>query len=80
MAEETLRMSATERERMVILERVKSGELTLAQAAPLMRVGYRQAKRKQSRWRREGASARAHYVAGKAEQSGPVRGGSPAGP
>lgn len=64
MAEETLRMSTAERERMMILERVKSGDLTLAQAAPLMRVGYRQAKRIQSRWRAHGASALVHGLRG----------------
>lgn len=64
MAEETLRMSTAERERMVILERVKAGHLTLAQAAPLMRVGYRQAKRIQSRWRAHGAAALVHGLRG----------------
>lgn len=64
MAEETLRMSTAEQERMVILERVRSGDLTLAQAAPLMRVGYRQAKRIQSRWRAHGASALVHGLRG----------------
>jgi hypothetical protein len=45
----TLLMSQKERKRLVVLEQVKARQLTLAKAADVMRVGYRQAKRI---WRR----------------------------
>lgn len=48
----TVRMSAKETERMVVMGRVEAGEMTLKAAAGEMGVSYRQAKRIASRWRK----------------------------
>jgi transposase len=65
MAEETIRMSQREQNRMIIFTRVKSGEWTLAQAAESMRVSYRQAKRIHARWKKRGASGLTHASRGR---------------
>ena len=51
---ETLTMSRQERKRMTIMAGVKSKALTQVQAAELMGLGYRQAKRVWRRYQAEG--------------------------
>lgn len=58
--EGTVRMSKKETERMVVLERVCAGEMTLRAAAVEMGVCYRQAKRIAVRWRRGRAEGLVH--------------------
>jgi len=60
MAKETLRMSAKERKRLVVMEQVKGGGLKLVEGADRMGVSYRQAKRIWARFRLAGASGLVH--------------------
>lgn len=53
-------MSQKERERKVFLEQVKQGYLTLKEAAVLMNISYRQAKRLYSGYRAQGDAALVH--------------------
>jgi len=57
-------MSARELTRVEVLSRVKAGTLSLASAATLMAVSYRQAKRLARRYRAEGAKGLTHRSAG----------------
>lgn len=65
-------MSAKELERVEVLARVASGELQLGDAAVLLRVGYRQAKRLSRRYRQEGPSGLRHRGAGRSNRSKPA--------
>lgn len=58
-------MSKRELRRVEVLARVKEGELKLVDAAELMGVGYRQAKRLWKRYRKEGAEGLQHRSAGR---------------
>lgn len=58
-------MSAREMERVQVLTRVGAGALTLREAATLMHVGYRHAKRLAARFRRGGATALQHRLVGR---------------
>src|ERR1039457_852828 len=62
---ETLTMSRKERQRMTIMAGVKSKELTQVQAAELMGLGYRQAKRIWRRDQDEGDGGLIHRVRGR---------------
>ena len=61
---ETLTMSRNEREGMMIMAGVKSNELTQVQAAELMGLGYRQAKRVWRRYQDEGEAGLVHRLRG----------------
>ena len=63
---ETLTMSREERDRITIMAGVKSGELTQVQAAELMGVGYRQAKRVWRRYQDQGDAGLVHRLRGQA--------------
>lgn len=63
-------MSARELSRVQVLGRVKAKSLRLADAAVLMGVGYRQAKRLWRRFRRGGAAAVRHRSVGRASNRG----------
>ena len=58
-------MSEKELRRVEVLARVVSGELRLGDAAVLLQVGYRQAKRLARRYRQGGAAALRHGSAGR---------------
>ncbi len=58
-------MSKRELERSAILSRVKSGTLKLTEAAMLLRLSYRQAKRIYARYREKGAKGLVHRGVGK---------------
>ena len=58
-------MSEEERIRAEVLERVKKGELKLGNAAELLAISYRQAKRIWRKYRRQGAGGLVHGNAGK---------------
>jgi transposase len=58
-------MSAKERERLKVFERVQKGELTLKQAAELTGVSYRQVKRQYRRYGQEGDGGLVHQGRGK---------------
>lgn len=58
-------MSKRELERSAVLARVKSESITLIEAAPLLRVSYRQAKRIYARYRTEGARGLMHRNTGR---------------
>ena len=58
-------MSKRELGRVEVLARVKRRELRVVDAAALMRVGYRQAKRLWKRYREEGAAGLKHRSAGR---------------
>lgn len=60
MRRETIELSYKETERLRLLERVEAGAMTLVEAAELMGVSYRQAKRLRAKVRRGGAWALAH--------------------
>jgi len=57
-------MSKRELSRVEVLARVKSGDLRVVDAAVLMRLSYRQAKRLWKRYRKEGAAGLKHRSAG----------------
>ena len=59
-------MSRKERERITIMAGVKGNELTQVQAAELMGLGYRQAKRVWRRYQDEGDAGLVHRLRGKA--------------
>ena len=63
---ETLTMSLKERKRMTIMAGVKDKELSQVQAAKLLGLGYRQAKRVWRRYRTEGDAGLVHRLRGKA--------------
>jgi transposase len=63
---ETLTMSRKERNRMTIMAGVKGKELTQVQAAELMGLGYRQAKRIWRRYQDEGDAGLIHRLRGQA--------------
>lgn len=58
-------MSEEEVRRAGVLKRVKLGELTQVEAAQVLRLSYRQAKRLYSRYRQEGNKGLVHRSAGK---------------
>jgi len=60
----TLRMSAKERDRMVVLEQVESRGLSLVEASERLRLSYRQTKRIWGRWRREREAGLVHRLRG----------------
>jgi transposase len=63
---ETLTMSRKERERMKVMAGVQANELSQVQAAELMGLSYRQAKRVWRRYQDEGDSGLVHRLRGKA--------------
>src|SRR5208283_5214464 len=62
---ETLTMSRKERDRMKIMAGVKGKELSQVQAAELMGLGYRQAKRVWRRYQDQGDAGLVHRLRGK---------------
>ncbi len=58
-------MSAKERDRLSLLSRVRDGQLTLAAAAGLMEVCYRQARRLLQRFKASGAAGLVHRLRGR---------------
>lgn len=58
-------MSFKERKRLKIMERVKAGELNLKQAAGLLNISYRQARRIYQRYHKNGDSGLLHQNRGK---------------
>src|SRR5947209_1895116 len=58
-------LSKRELQRAGVLARVKAGQLRITDAALLMRVGYRQAKRLWKRYRAGGAASLKHANAGR---------------
>ncbi len=60
-----IEMSQRELRRVEVLARVKSKELKVLDAASLVRVSYRQAKRLWKRYREEGAQGLKHRSAGR---------------
>lgn len=61
-------MSGKERETLVVMERVKRKELSLAEAAEVLTISYRQCSRRKGRYEKEGAAGLVHRLRG-------VRGG-----
>ena len=59
-------MSEEELRRVEVLARVRSQQLAVSDAARLMRVSYRQAKRLWKRYREQGAAGLKHRSAGRA--------------
>lgn len=66
MRQETRELSHKETERLRLLERVEAEAMTLIEAAELMDVSYRQAKRLRVKLRKGGAWALAHGLRGQA--------------
>jgi transposase len=62
---EHLEMSHKERRRLEVLRRVKRGDVSLAKAAELLHLSYRQAKRVYQRYRREGDRGLVHGLRGR---------------
>ena len=60
-----LLMSKKERQRLRVLERVKMGVMTLREAASMMGVSYRQAKRIKNRYEEHGAAGLVHRSRGR---------------
>jgi len=58
-------MSVKERRRLGVLSQVESGQLTLRQAADLMELSYRQAKRLWRQWRLQGDAGLVHKLRGR---------------
>jgi len=65
MLEANIVMSRRERNRLVIMVAIKRQELTVVQAADLLGLGYRQAKRVWRRYQAEGDAGLAHRLRGK---------------
>ena len=57
-------MSEKERDTLVVLERVKRRELTMAGATRLLRISYRQCRRRMRRYEEEGAQGLTHRLRG----------------
>lgn len=57
-------MSKKERDSLVVLERVKRGEMKLAEAARVLRISYRQCGRRMRRYKDEGAAGLVHGLRG----------------
>jgi len=57
-------MSRKERDSLVVLERVKRGEMKLVEAAEVLSVSYRQCCRRYGRYREEGAAGLEHRLRG----------------
>jgi transposase len=57
-------MSKKERDSLVVLERVKRGEMKLAEAARVLRISYRQCGRRMKRYKEEGAAGLVHGLRG----------------
>jgi transposase len=62
---ETIAMSMKERKRMTLMTRVEEGLLKLREAAEMMQVSYRQAKRILRRYLKEGAGGLVHLSRGR---------------
>ena len=62
---ETIKMSTRERKRMTLMTRVAEGLLKLREAAEMMRVSYRQAKRIRRRYQQEGDVGLVHRGRGR---------------
>ena len=74
-------MSTTELRRVEVMERVRRGELKLAEAAELLELSYRQAKRPRKRYNAGGAKALAHRGRGCGlNWAGQLRGRAPIRP
>ena len=63
---ETISMSGQERRRLEVMSRVKSGAMTLAKAAELLELSYRQVKRVWARYQAVGDRGLVHGLRGKA--------------
>ena len=58
-------MSGKERKRLVVMEQVDKGKMTLAQGARVMALSYRQAKRVWARYQKKGDAGLVHMGRGK---------------
>ena len=67
-------MSRKEFDRGAVFMRVERGELTLSEAAPLLRISYRQAKRLYKRYRAEGPAGLVHRNVGRVSNHARVAG------
>jgi transposase len=65
MEEERVTLSAAEQRRVLVLNHLEKGAVTVVEAAQLVGVSVRQMKRLRAGYRREGASALAHGNRGK---------------
>src|SRR6185436_4795684 len=61
-----LTMSQNERKRLEVFSRVRDGQLSVAEAARLLRIGERQAWRLKRRYQREGDAGLVHKLRGRA--------------
>ena len=66
---EALLMSQKERKRLVVLEQVARGQMSLVQAAQVMRVCYRQARRIWQRYQEGGDGGLVHRGRGRARSA-----------
>jgi transposase len=62
---ETLQMSSKERRRLVVLNQLQGGKVSLVKAAELLGLGYRQMKRVWSRYQSEGDEGVVHQLRGR---------------
>jgi DNA-binding transcriptional ArsR family regulator len=69
---ENISMSRKERKRLEALSRVKSGELSLAEASRQLGLSYRQASRALSRYKIEGDAGLVHRLRGRASNRQPL--------
>ncbi len=60
MKKETVTLNTQEQQRVLILNRIQSGQLSVGQAAPLLGVSERHVRRILAAYREEGVAARAH--------------------
>ncbi len=60
----TIRMSRKERDSLVVFEKVKKGEMRLAEAADVLSISYRQCGRRLRRYREKGAAGLTHALRG----------------
>ena len=60
----TILMSEKERDALVVLERVKRGEITMAEAGRLLGISYRQCWRRMRRYEEEGVQGLTHRLRG----------------
>lgn len=66
-------MNRKEFERRAVFARVECGEMKLKEAAPLLAVSYRQAKRQYKRFRAEGPAGLVHRSVGRASNHAHAR-------
>src|SRR5438067_2438993 len=66
--QETITLNTQEQQRVLVLNRILEGQVSTAEAAPLLKLSQRQLQRILAAYRKEGAAALVHSNRGRAPQ------------